>query len=220
MILASGSPRRASILRQVGIEPEIRPTNVDETIRAGESASALVVRLAMAKLSACVSPQGVMPPSALLIAADTVVEIGGSILGKPEGKVDAGRMLTLLSGRDHRVVTGLAVRLTDPDGVFSDASVLSAREETVVSFRPLDRNLIDWYVATGEAVDKAGAYGIQGKGALLVDRIAGSYLNVVGLPLAALDRLCIGLGWPLHTLAAGSGGDSAGNAQLEAGAAR
>ncbi len=205
VVLASGSPRRAAILRQLGIEPDIRPVDVDEAVVAGESASDLVERLATAKLEACARLLAPSPRSILMIAADTVVEIGGSILGKPTGEVDADRMLTMLSGRDHHVVTGVAVGLIDPAEADVDGNgplrVASARETTEVSFRVLDRDLIDWYIGTGEAFDKAGSYAVQGRGALLVDRVDGSYLNVVGLPVVALDDLCRRLGWPLHRLA-------------------
>jgi septum formation protein len=201
VVLASGSPRRAAILRRLGIEPDVRPTDVDETVRVGESAADLVERLAIAKLTACAH---VPPPSSqpvLIIAADTVVEVGGSILGKPEGKADVERMLALLSGRRHRVITGLAVGLFDPTGDGTRLRQVSAQETTAVTFRTLDRDLTDWYVRTGEAFDKAGAYGIQGRGSLLVDRVEGSYLNVVGLPVVALDELCRSIGWPLHRFA-------------------
>lgn len=217
-MLASGSPRRAAILRRLGIEPDIRPTDVDETAGSGESASELVERLATAKLTACSRTPLPSSEPALIIAADTVVEVGGSILGKPEGKADAERMLALLSGRRHRVITGLAVGSVDPTDGRSGLRQVSARETTYVSFRSLDRGLIDWYLGTGEAFDKAGAYAIQGRGALLVDRVEGSYLNVVGLPVVALDTLCRRLGWPLHRFAdVGDGVDAAVPAEAEAG---
>lgn len=215
LVLASGSSRRAAILRRLGIEPDVRPTDVDETVQAGETAADLVERLATAKL---VASAHVPPPSSqpvLIIAADTVVEVGGSILGKPEGKADAERMLALLSGRHHRVITGLAVGLLDPNRGGSRLRQVSAQETTAVTFRVLDHELTDWYVGTGEVFDKAGAYGIQGRGALLVDRVEGSYLNVVGLPVVALDELCRSLGWPLHRFA--DGPDGAANAEARAG---
>lgn len=201
MVLASGSPRRAAILRQLGIEPVVRPTHIDETVVPGESAADLVERLAAAKLDACAAASDQPTRPELLIAADTVVEVGGSILGKPEGEADVERMLELLSGRGHRVITGLAVGLLEPTGGDSGMRQVSARETTDVWFRPLDRELLNWYVATGEASDKAGAYAIQGRGSLLVDRVDGSYPNVVGLPVVALDKLCRRLGWPLHEFA-------------------
>lgn len=200
MVLASGSPRRAAILRRLGIEPEVRPTDVDETVEAGESANDLVGRLATAKLNACAVASNPSRRPELLIAADTVVEVGGSILGKPEGKADAERMLALLSGRGHRVITGLAVGFLDPADGGGAMRTVSARETTEVWFRSLDRDLVNWYIGTGEAFDKAGAYGIQGRGSLLVDRVEGSYPNVVGLPVVALDTLCRRLDWPLHRL--------------------
>jgi len=218
VVLASGSPRRAAILRRLGIEPDVRPADVDETVGAGESAADLVERLATAKLTACAD---VPPPSSqpvLIIAADTVVEVGGSILGKPEGKADAERMLALLSGRRHRVITGLAVGLLDSNEGGSPPLQVSARETTEVTFRTLDRELTDWYVGTGEAFDKAGGYGIQGRGALLVDRVDGSYSNVVGLPVVALDELCRSLGWPLHRFAGGPDGAPTAEAQAGVGA--
>lgn len=217
-MLASGSPRRAAILRRLGIDPEVRPTDVDETVQAGESADVLVERLATAKLTACARMATSSPQPALLIAADTVVEVGGSILGKPEGKADAERMLALLSGRRHRVITGLAVGLIDPGDADNGLRQMSARETTDVSFRALDRELVDWYIGTGEAFDKAGAYGIQGRGSLLVDRVEGSYLNVVGLPVVALDMLCRRLGWPLHRFATGFGSDATPETEARIGA--
>ncbi len=199
-MLASGSPRRAAILRRLGMAPEIQPADVDETPAGDETAPDLVERLALAKLTACAQRLPASWPVVLVIAADTVVEIGGSILGKPEGTADAERMLTMLSGREHRVVSGVAVGLLDRSDDDGRLRTVSARDTTTVWFRALDADLIDWYISTGEAADKAGAYGIQGRGALLVDRVDGSYLNVVGLPITTLDRLCRSVGWPLHRL--------------------
>ncbi len=211
MILASGSPRRSAILATLGIEAEVMATDVDETASPGETADDLVERLARLKLAAALATLGPQSRSALVVAADTVVTVGQSIMGKPEGKADAERMLTTLSGSDHQVITGLAACLLAGGEEAGGPATAVERETTRVSFRPLDQEMISWYLATGEPYDKAGAYGIQGRGSLLVDGIGGSYLNVVGLPVVALDRLCRRLGWPLHRLApntAGLGVDS------------
>lgn len=176
MVLASASPRRLVLLRRLGVEPMVRPADVDETPRPGEAPADLVERLAGAKARSVQAD-----PADLVVAADTVVAMGTRVLGKPRDVEDASRMLAELSGRDHHVLTGVAVRR----GGRAHADV----ETTRVRFRLLDPHEIAWYVATGEPDDKAGAYGLQGAGAALVEGIDGSDTNVIGLPLALLVTL-------------------------------
>ncbi|HLE36306.1 MAG TPA: Maf family protein [Candidatus Acidoferrales bacterium] len=186
LILASSSPRRAEVLADAGFTFEVVAARVDESRRAGEQAEAYVRRLAEAKARAVAG--GVSPP-AIVIAADTVVVMDGEVLGKPASAEDAGRMLRRLSGRTHQVLTGLAV-LKIPGG--------AARveiETTRVTFAPLTEAEIEAYVASGEPLDKAGAYAIQGRGGRLVARVEGCYFNVVGLPLARLYRILREMGW-------------------------
>lgn len=211
VLLASSSPRRAGLLDLLGIEPLILGADVDESPRSGEPGRALVERLARDKAEASWSAWSARREAAdrqhrvggwMLIAADTVVEVNDTVLGKPTGKGDAERMLRMLSGRSHQVHTGVAVGLCRDRQAVVDP--VSAVETTDVVMGALDSETIDWYVATGEPFDKAGAYGIQGKGSVLVERIEGSFPNVVGLPVSTVDRLCRGLGWPLHRLATSS----------------
>jgi septum formation protein len=190
LVLASRSPRRAEILRDAGFIFETRPANVDETPRRGETPAEHVKRLAREKaLAASAHIEG----SALVVGADTVVVVGGVILGKPKSREDARRMLRLLSGRRHRVLTGLAVlRLVHPRGaprLRRAGSLRTTTETTHVWFAPLSRGEINEYVSTGEPDDKAGAYAIQGRAGRFVTRIEGCYFNVVGLPLARLHRI-------------------------------
>lgn len=178
--LASRSPRRAELLRTLGVEFAIVDIDVDETPHVGEAPAAYVGRLARAKAAA---GRVSAPPRAPVLAADTTVALDGEILGKPRDGADAARMLTRLSGRWHAVFTGVAL-----DGV-ADASIVV---ETRVLFRPLGADEIARYWASGEPADKAGAYAVQGLGGAFVLRLDGSYSNVVGLPLAEtltlLDR--------------------------------
>lgn len=177
IVLASGSPRRLALVRRLGIEPVVRPADVDETPRPGEAPGDLVSRLAHAKATAVAAD-----PDDLVVAADTVVALGARIMGKPTDDGDAATMLTNLSGRTHQVITGVAVRRGDQHH--------DAIETTRVRVRQLAASEVDWYVATGEPRDKAGAYALQGAGAALVDGIEGSDTNVIGLPLATLVALC------------------------------
>lgn len=189
LVLASGSPRRRELLRGLGLEPEIRPVDLDETPLAGEDPSGYVERLARAKAAArCDELE-------LVIAADTTVALGDRILGKPETRAESAAMLDQLAGREHDVLTGLAVALRP--GNDSVVQVVSEVVATRVSIARLSAAMRDWYVATGEGDDKAGAYGIQGHGALFVESIAGNYTNVVGLPLPQLEALLGRLGWSL-----------------------
>jgi septum formation protein len=190
LILASSSPRRAELLRDAGIAFEVCAANVDETHLPGESAETMVARLAEAKARAIASQAGYGEGDHIVIGADTAVELDGEIFGKPRGAAHAAEMLAALSGRTHRVVTGIfVIRL--PDG-----ATRSAVESTSVTFNLLERKEIETYVATGEPLDKAGAYAIQGRAGRYIPKIEGCYFNVVGLPLARLCELLHELGRP------------------------
>jgi septum formation protein len=189
LILASASPRRAEILRNAGIQFEIRKTDVDESRIVGELPGDYVRRLALAKaLSAATEYRGPLDET-LILGADTVVVVDADILGKPASQDDARSMLRRLSGRIHEVHTGLAL-LRKPG-----AEQRVVEEITRVHFAPLTDREIEDYIATGEPFDKAGAYGIQGIGGRYVTRIEGCYFNVMGLPLARLWSLLRELGW-------------------------
>jgi len=179
IILASNSPRRRELLHQVGIVFTSEPADVDERVLTGESPEEYAVRVALDKARAA----AVRSRSGIVIAADTIVVMNDTILGKPVDTADAVRMLTMLSGRMHLVMTGVAVMDASKGKHLTRISV------TRVWFRDLTHDEIVAYVATGEPLDKAGAYGIQGKGALLVERIEGCYFNVVGLPLSLLREM-------------------------------
>jgi len=189
IILASSSPRRAEVLRDAGIAFEVRAAQVEEAARPGESARAMVARLAEAKARAVALEMEAGRPGWLIIGADTTVEMDGEIFGKPHDAAHAIEMLTSLSGRTHHVLTGIFL-LRLPDG-----AARSAVESTSVKFAPLRREEIETYVASGEPLDKAGAYGIQGHAGRFIPRIEGCYFNVVGLPLARLTELLHELGW-------------------------
>lgn len=176
IILASNSPRRLMLLRQIGIEPIVVPSHVPEYVLEGESPEDAALRLAIEKARE-VSRQF---KEGLIIGADTVVVIDGEQLGKPKDINDARRMLGLLSGRTHTVVTGLAVI----DARTSEVKTTVVR--TRVRFKPLSDEDVDAYIATGDPMDKAGAYGIQGRAAAFIEGIDGCYSNVVGLPLSEL----------------------------------
>ncbi len=178
LLLASQSPRRAEILGKAGIPFEIVLIDVDETPEPGAKAKEVALELAVRKARAAAGRN----PGRVLLAADTVVDIDGALLNKPVNHADARRMLESLSGRTHEVHTGIAL-------VRADGKIDSAVETTRVTFRALSPAEIDAYVKTNEPMDKAGAYGIQGLGACLVDGIEGSYENVVGLPLARVLEL-------------------------------
>ena len=189
LILASASPRRAEILSDAGIVFDVLAVNVDETPRAGESAEAMCRRLAEAKARAAVARLGPTNEQTIIVAADTTVEIAGEILGKPASPEAAREMLRRLSGKTHHVLTALALVFL-PDG-----ATRSDLESTEVCFSALSAKEIDEYVATGEPMDKAGAYAIQGRAGRFVERVEGCYFNVVGLPLARLYRNLKELGW-------------------------
>ncbi len=173
LVLASASPRRKELLSMAGVSFIISPAGIAERQLSGEEAESFTARVAREKAQAA----GRNEAGAWTLGADTTVVVDGTILGKPSGESQARRMLRALSGREHRVFTGVA--LFDPDGKLFGQLLLQTR----VRFRMLSEALIEGYIATGEPLDKAGAYGIQGRGAMLVESISGSYTNVVGLPL-------------------------------------
>jgi septum formation protein len=177
VILASASPRRRELLDLVGIAYDVEPAGIDETYRNGEEAAAHAERLAREKGAAIAA----RTPDAVVIAADTIVVIDGLVLGKPRDEVDAARMLSMLGGQTHVVLTAVAVMY--------HGRMRSGVESVLVTFRALDRERIGAYIATSEPMDKAGAYGIQGFGATLVERIDGDYFAVMGLPLARMVDL-------------------------------
>jgi septum formation protein len=179
LILASASPRRLEILRLAGVRCRVRPAHVDEAPRPGEKPPAYVRRLATMKAKA------VHRPGECVLGADTVVVAGGRMLGKPRDADDAAHMLRVLSGRMHRVLTGIC--LVGPDGAARNDVA-----ETRVWFRRLSKAEIAEYVASGEPLDKAGAYAIQGLASKFVERIDGCYFNVVGLPIARVCALLAG----------------------------
>jgi septum formation protein len=183
LILASSSPRRRELLAQAGYTFEVRPAHVNEDLRLDEDPIAYVVRLARDKAQAVFAEISRSSPSPQLIVlgADTTVTLDRHILAKPEDAADAARMLRLLSGRTHRVITGVAVATAKGTEV--------AAEVTGVQFLTLSDREIAAYVATGEPMDKAGAYGIQGLAAKWIPRIEGCYFNVVGLPLALVTAM-------------------------------
>jgi septum formation protein len=173
IVLASASPRRAEILRTVGWPFDTLPVDIDETRRAGEKAIDYVQRLARGKADAAAA----CSPTSMIIAADTTVTIDDHVLEKPADESDAARMLRLLNNRWHRVLTGIAIINHET------SRTIVAHEETEVKFAAMSDEEIDWYVNTGEPMDKAGAYAIQGLGARFIEEIKGDYFNVVGLPI-------------------------------------
>jgi septum formation protein len=178
LVLASASPRRAEILRAVGWDFEVAPANIDESLRAGETPVAYVERLAREKAEAAGERL-----FGLVLGADTVVVIDGEILGKPRDEGEARRMLASLRGRRHEVLTGVALVRAE------DSRAVVAHERTRVRFAEMSDAEIEWYVATGEPADKAGAYAVQGRAALFVASIEGDYWNVVGLPVRLVYEL-------------------------------
>jgi septum formation protein len=178
LVLASRSPRRREILQQAGIPFVVRPMEVDETPLAGEAARDYVVRIAREKASA--ADAGLTVGGQIVLGADTTVVIHGEMLGKPLDAADARRMLHMLSGRHHEVLTGICLR--------SASRVIEDCAETSVWFAPLSPQEIEDYAASGEPMDKAGAYAIQGLASKFIRRIAGCYFNVMGLPVAMVYR--------------------------------
>ena len=177
LILASSSPRRRELLGLLGLSPEVIPADIDESWTPGEAPIPHAERLARTKAGVIAARR----PDVAVIAADTIVVIDGEILGKPADAADAAAMLRRLSGREHVVHTAIAVAYRN--------DTASAVESTRVWFRPLSDDAIAAYVATGEPMDKAGAYGIQGYGAVIVERIDGDYFTVMGLGLGRLVGL-------------------------------
>ena len=182
VVLASQSPRRRDLLTLIGIPHEVRPADVDETVLPGELPAPHCERLARAKAAALASTE----TDALVIGSDTIVVIDGDILGKPRSIDEARAMLARLAGRTHTVLTAVAVSFR--------GRTVSGVESVAVTFRALDADQIGAYVATGEPMDKAGAYGIQGFGATIVERIDGDYFAVMGLGLVKLVGLMAELG--------------------------
>lgn len=173
LILASASPRRRELLSNAGISFIVIPSSAPETMQAGETPQEYALRVAGEKALDVARSH----PGFWVLAADTIVEIDGQVLGKPRDEADGQRMLRLLSGRTHRVMT--AFILLDGEGQARATQAVASR----VTFRPLADGQIDDYLATGEPFDKAGAYAVQGLGAALVERVEGSYTNIVGLPI-------------------------------------
>ena len=171
LVLASRSPRRIELLRRAGLDPVVDPADIDEAPLPGEVPREYVARVALGKLAA-IAPRH---PSSTVVAADTTVDAGGTILGQPVDDDDARRMLSLLSGMTHEVHTAVAVAT----GGETRSCLVTSR----VAFRRLDPDRVDWYVRTGEPQGKAGAYAVQGMGVVLVAGVWGSLTNVIGLPV-------------------------------------
>ena len=184
LVLASGSPRRAQILTELGIAFTVDRPGVPEDLLPGEAPETAATRIAAAKAAEVVRRR----PGAWVLAADTLVFSGGEILGKPRDPGEAKTMLRSLAGRRHRVVTAIHLQ--------RDASTWTSIAWSTVQFSALSDEEIDWYVATGEPLDKAGAYGVQGLGARFVEAISGSYTNVMGLPAREVYRLMRAAGDP------------------------
>jgi septum formation protein len=181
LILASASPRRRELLTQAGFEFQIHPADIPEDPFPNEDPIAYVTRLARQKAEAVYNHLSPSEPNIIVLGADTTVTLDNHILGKPENPEDAARMLRLLSGRTHRVITGIAL--------VSAAQTQTAAEVTAVQFLTLSEEEIAAYIATGEPNDKAGAYAIQGQAARWIPRIEGCYFNVVGLPISLVSTL-------------------------------
>jgi septum formation protein len=181
LILASGSPRRRELLSLIGLDHDVRPSDIDETILPNEAPRAYAERLAREKARA------VAVAHAVTVGCDTIVVVDGDILGKPRDEADARRMLRLLSGRSHVVMTAVAAAYGGK--IVSDVVMVH------VTFRALRDAEIDEYIRTREPMDKAGAYGIQGYGATIVDAVDGDYFAVMGLPLNRLIRLIESIGF-------------------------
>lgn len=184
-VLASASPRRVELLRSAGFEFDVIPAEVDEAIDVEETPDGYARRVAQLKAQAVAARVS----GRVVLAADTIVVVDHEVLGKPADAADARRMLRRLSGREHVVMT--AICLISEGGA---KRIQTAVARTTVEFAPLSQAEIDWYVATGEPMDKAGAYAVQGLASRFVTRIDGSYSNVVGLPVAVVYELCRGAG--------------------------
>jgi septum formation protein len=184
IVLASQSPRRRELLERLGIAHEVDPAHVDETPLRGEAPLAYARRVAEAKAGAVATRH----PGRAVLGADTVVVLDGAMLGKPASPADAEAMLARLSGRQHTVITAVSLA--------REGDLWTRHDETRVTFRALGRDMIRDYVATGEPLDKAGSYGLQGRGALLVERIEGDYFGVIGLPLRLVAEVLAAAGMP------------------------
>jgi septum formation protein len=183
LILASASPRRQELLRSANILFTAKPTDIPEDARPGEAARDCAERLAREKAMAIAH----LYPDAFVLGADTIVVVDGEMLGKPRDPADAARMLRLLSGRSHQVITGVC--LAEPYSGNALQQMRTASETTLVTFEPLTEEDIQYYITTREPMDKAGAYAIQGMASRWVSRIEGDYSNVVGLPVPLVYRL-------------------------------
>ena len=181
VILASASPRRRDLLEQMGVQPVVRPSDIDESVLPGEAAEDYVRRLSAAKAMVIAAD-----PADLVIAADTTVDLDGRILGKPADADEARAMLRSLSARTHRVHTGVTLRLGERTA--TDVTT------TLVTFAPITDQALEWYLGTGESFDKAGGYAVQGQAAVFVASVKGSVSNVVGLPLTTVVTLARSLG--------------------------
>jgi septum formation protein len=190
VLLASASPRRRELLTLIGVPHEVRPADIDEAYLDGETPHAHAERLAREKALAIAAAE----PDAVTIGSDTIVVIGGHVLGKPRDRAHARTMLRQLSGRSHEVMTGVAVHHAE--------RTVSSVETVRVTFRKLTDDEIEAYIDTGEPMDKAGAYGIQGYGATIVSKVNGDYFAVMGLPLNRLVRQLesLGLRYPFGPL--------------------
>jgi septum formation protein len=184
LVLASGSPRRRELLSGAGLRFAVRPADIDETPLPGETPTNYVRRLSIEKTDASMKSL-LASPAEIVLAADTTVDVNGEILEKPLDADDAYRMLRMLSGRGHLVHTGVTVSVPVTAARRSSTIVVT----TEVTFADLEDATIDWYLETGEAMDKAGAYGIQGAAGAFVEKINGSVTNVIGLPLAETLKL-------------------------------
>jgi len=178
-VLASSSPRRRELLKSIGLEFDVEPSHIPENRAEGETPEEYVARLSREKARAIAEKH----PTRWIIAADTTVVLGDQVLEKPIDDADAKRMLATIAGDTHVVFTGVTLRRVEP--LYADTHV-TATEVRILPMTPHD---IDWYVATGEPLDKAGAYAAQGLGGMFIDSIHGSYTNVVGLPLASLFQM-------------------------------
>jgi septum formation protein len=177
VVLASSSPRRLDLLRSIGVQPEVRPADINETPLDGEEPAAYVDRLARTKA------RTVARPGEVVVAADTTVVIDGRIIGKPADRAEALDTLRTLSGRTHTVYTGVAV--------VSPTGTVAVTVTSDVTFVKISEDVLDWYIGSPEPYDKAGAYGLQAAGAMLVAAVHGSVSNVLGLPLAELHDLML-----------------------------
>ena len=176
IVLASASPRRRELLERLGVQFTVRVPDVEERVPAGLSPAETVEAISREKAAAASAA-----PNEIVIAADTMVFLDGARLGKPADESDALRMLSALQGRRHTVCTGVTLR--------RGTRFLTESESSAVFFRPASQEELTRYIATGEPMDKAGAYGVQGLGALLVERLEGDFFNVMGLPLLRLSRM-------------------------------